>query len=476
MRRFCSVALGLALALGVGKAEGQSLPQGAAILKAAYAQSAGSKYYARDFLPLEMAPYDPDRALALGRRADGTIPDSVTAGVISVLAQADPARAAQWAPGVLERIHDPARKRDAETGLALAVAHVRPYVAASLYQRVKAGFSPDAALSGAGADWGRYGAYLQYVDLAAMEKDPDAEALLDRGVAQIKKSFPDKPDGGGVNDILTAAAEGVAPASPVLAEKVILAMPAEARAPAYARTISAMAASDPVAAQKLLAKMEQDAPKDSYFGQAALALIPVLGKTDPTASLALARRVGQDWENHKPYALATAAAFQSPDVAAKLYQEAVDAVDVSDRHAGSVLGWVAASAYRAVPALGARLFAEDRRRLAAAPAQNGMADFAFFYAQVAPDDSAQLIERAYTAPVPKGDSGWGPFHAALAMAAVNPNRAINMADAIPDINFRFDAQRKVAQYVLAPPAVRRALRFDRWSATDTWLPGTPTGW
>ncbi|MDQ2686344.1 MAG: hypothetical protein M3Y28_00590 [Armatimonadota bacterium] len=59
---------------------------------------------------------------------------------------------------------------------------------------------------------------------------------------------------------------------------------------------------------------------------------------------------------------------------------------------------------------------------------------------------------------------------------MDTNRALKLADGISDVNFRFDAQRKVAQYVLAPTSVRRTLRFDRWSATDTWRPGTPTGW
>ena len=51
-----------------------------------------------------------------------------------------------------------------------------------------------------------------------------------------------------------------------------------------------------------------------------------------------------------------------------------------------------------------------------------------------------------------------------------------MASALPEVDFRFDARRKIAQYLLATDAVRATLRFDRWMATDTWKPGTPTGW
>ena len=39
-----------------------------------------------------------------------------------------------------------------------------------------------------------------------------------------------------------------------------------------------------------------------------------------------------------------------------------------------------------------------------------------------------------------------------------------------------EAMRKIAQYVLAPVAVRLGIPFDRWHASDTWIPGTPTGW
>ncbi len=116
--------------------------------------------------------------------------------------------------------------------------------------------------------------------------------------------------------------------------------------------------------------------------------------------------MGQDWQNHKSYALATAAAFQPPLEAAKLYQEAADSVGAEDRHAGSVLGWVCASAYNADPMLGARLFADAHRRLLASPNPHGLADFAFFYAQVDPAESKRLIEKAYAAPTPE-DGGDG---------------------------------------------------------------------
>lgn len=70
---------------------------------------------------------------------------------------------------------------------------------------------------------------------------------------------------------------------------------------------------------------------------------------------------------------------------------------------------------------------------------------------------------------------WSLVPCAMAMAAVDPTRALEIAKQIPG-DAGFDAQRKIAQYLLSSQPVRDTLRFDRWSASDTWVPGTPTEW
>lgn len=64
----------------------------------------------------------------------------------------------------------------------------------------------------------------------------------------------------------------------------------------------------------------------------------------------------------------------------------------------------------------------------------------------------------------------------LAMAPIDINRALEMAQGLPDGNSRYDAQRKITQYLLATDDTRRTLAFDRWCASDTWTPGEETGW
>ncbi len=71
---------------------------------------------------------------------------------------------------------------------------------------------------------------------------------------------------------------------------------------------------------------------------------------------------------------------------------------------------------------------------------------------------------------------WTFVEPVLALTPVDADRAIGLANSLENVNASFDAQRKIAQYLLAPAAVRRTLAFDRWNASDTWRPGEPTGW
>jgi hypothetical protein len=105
--------------------------------------------------------------------------------------------------------------------------------------------------------------------------------------------------------------------------------------------------------------------------------------------------------------------------------------------------------------------------------------FAFYYAAVDPAESRLMLEREWARQLEAhggGGSDWGPRELPLAMAAIDVERALEMAQALPGDNARFDIQRKIAQYVLASPQVRRTMPFDRWNASDTWMPGTPIQW
>ena len=70
-----------------------------ALLAEVWKQSEGGTYYARDFLPLEFAPYDPDRALKLAAKPDGTTPDMTLAWTVMAFSNADAKRAVRFRHG-----------------------------------------------------------------------------------------------------------------------------------------------------------------------------------------------------------------------------------------------------------------------------------------------------------------------------------------------------------------------------------------
>jgi hypothetical protein len=144
---------------------------------------------------------------------------------------------------------------------------------------------------------------------------------------------------------------------------------------------------------------------------------------------------------------------------------------------------IAALAYEKDPALGRRFFADLKSRLArlrpdevidAAP----VPDFAFYYARVDPLESRLLLERAWRRQVERHAKldvviHWDGGQYALAMAAMDVERALEMARQLRDERERFETQRKIAQYVLSSDEVRRTMPFYRWATSrDNWTPGT----
>ena len=97
-----------------------------------------------------------------------------------------------------------------------------------------------------------------------------------------------------------------------------------------------------------------------------------------------------------------------------------------------------------------------------------------------PAASRLLLEAANWLSKAKPESmnpDWAQLPIALAMAPLDFDRALEIAHAIPnEQGAGFDAQRKLAQFLLAPDEVRKTIPLDRWNCSDTWKPGTPTNW
>lgn len=472
------------------------LERGFTILRRVQEQSRGTKYLSRDFLLVELAPYDPDRALELAQ-LDGKVSDDDLALIIAALGSHDPARAAQWAPARLRQIQDGKRRLMALFGWIPIFVATQPDLAAQTLQEVRVALKPKAAT----AD--EVFSLIFAGQLASNLHQPDAAAYFERAVDEAK-ALEKKQGEKLLPGLIEAVIEGIALSDPALAERAALSLPVGVRVAALTRAASFAALHDVPAALRILERIdtEPEPPtplpdaqgvvrgprpnqrRDYAFGLAATAILPKLGKTDPAAALALARRVK---EPHRRQALALAAEFQAKDVALGLLREATQIAETQEAEFDkvAVLSRLAGQAYDLDPPTGKQLFEQARQRLQKAQADGPQwdvrdsASFAFYTARIAPEASRARLEADFKRLSGEKDqkaAAWNLARVAQAMSAVDVERALKMARSISDEFFRFDSQRKIAQYVLAPASVRRTLDFDRWGATDNWRPGTPTGW
>jgi hypothetical protein len=301
---------------------------------------------------------------------------------------------------------------------------------------------------------------------------PNADRFYDVALAKAKVQ-PDRPGfAGGLSDF----ARIVGAASPEMAERAVTLLPADKRPDMLAQIARAMADYDPGKARRLLAV---SGASPFYYAMTAAKIVDMSAATDSDGALALAHTIADP--GHEGEALATVAAYRPAGERAGLYRQAFD-LAIGDPASGYVLGpWIAALAYRNDPVEGAALFAKARAAVDA-PVENDYErhsdlPFAFYAAVMAPAESRLRIERDFAKETTSNEQGWSwtGEKCAIAMAAVDSERAYQMSKQVPG-EAGFDAQRKLVQYLCATDDVRRTLRFDRWGASDTWTPGTPTDW
>lgn len=452
---------------------------GFAILEEALRKSGGTDYYARRHLAQELAPYDPDFALRLVGESGAGAPDDQVYLIILTLLELNPERALDWGPPHLAQMKDPTIRARTASYLGLAAADRRPDLARQLYQEAKAYYdrTPIPTDDSCHSDLlTRSG----YVALAGRMKDPrtgDLMAAVIRAAQDAEGKLPESQRRG----LLRAVVQGISRGGLELAQQAmaLAQLPEAGRGWALIRVLQDSPPRDPQAARAVLKSFQPVAGDDAgeqQYAQAAKIVIEAVGDKDPAWALEVAGKVNWGWM--KSLALATAARYQDEATAARLFREA----EAAGKGSGSKAR-VAAMAYDVDPRLGEELF--TKARVAAKPAVDEMdesvAEFAFWYARIDAAESRLLIEREYAGKLAQGQKIGGYFDLVpliLAMTAVDVERALEMARALPvrDSSVRFDAQRKIAQYVLAPDSIRRTLAFDRWRASDTWIPGTPTGW
>lgn len=452
---------------------GQDTRTASTVLKEAWSQSKDKGYHRRDYLALEMAPYDPDLVLEIARGEDGAVPDSVLAGTIATLAHIDPTRAAEWSKDTLDSIKDRHLGAWAALALGLALVDLNPAAASDHYSRAKNLIEPSGNDQNAPTEYGLLAA------LAARLGNGEAEAMVQKALDSKLQWDPVK--GKAVREVpeqQAILAATVARGSAALAEGLISMLPEKAQSQALDDLVIWLARRDPAAARKTLDRIEE-LPERSYseflYGTAAPSVIAAIGKSDPEGARSIAERVKD--RRYAPVALQAAAKFQSKEIALKMLREASSAGASDWNDAVEHMARSAAAAWVLDPGVGEELFTAARQKLAEDRERDRhIAAFAYHRSWADPAEARLMIEAQLAALARGGKDGWRVFDLARAMVRVDVDRAIEIARSMPEKGeYRWDVLRKIAQYLLASEAQRDDPNTRYWSdpGFGSWRPDMP---
>lgn len=445
------------------------------------AEEAKGKTYRPELLYIEAAPYDPDWAVQRITRAGRSVDEAVE-NVFFRIAGRDPSLASRWIGTRLATINDENSRRRIRLQLGiLSALQARPDLAG--YRTLKAEFQ--AATNGGWKD--ELTLYL-LMRLGLILRDPDAETLARKQFADELKRVGEanlKNDAG----LLPFYLKGIASANLTLALSLVSQLPENVQTSLLSEVIRAGADRFPQAAREALAQVRaRDGDAGYNYGKAALAVVRAQASRNPADAWTLATTIYHD--EARPFALAEVAAVEKDSVKrGVLFATAMTAARQStdDHRILKRMTEVAIRAWRTDPEIGRVLFKATLDYLlgVGAPAlsapfrdEEDVTTFGFYYARINPALARLFLEAAWERQRSSGDT-FAVRSLALAMAAVNTDRALEMADALPGSDVQqviLDTRRKITQYIAAPEEIRRSLPFDRWAASDNWLPGTPSGW
>ena len=337
--------------------------------------------------------------------------------------------------------------------------------------------------------------YQLYLAAVLIERRDGAEAgalALRAALAYTLQTHPEnsRVEGAmqtevGRNEALADAAPWVAPGSPALLGELIETIDAGSgfaiRARANAVPVVERARGFEAAAPLLeelrtmpeptldLKIRYQDFTPAWAYGQAVSNVIPLIGPTDAGEALKLARSVEGD-DEQRGRALARAARYQSLAVAAPLLREAVEKISSEDAPR------VAAMAYERDQKLGLELFevarqkADDDMKSVQYNWRNTWISFAFGYARANSAGARLILEREWAkSRAAKADADV-LASIAIAMAPIDGQRAAEMARESSG-SWSFDAQVKIARYLIADDETRRGFVLDRIGSRDGWDAG-----
>ena len=314
------------------------------------------------------------------------------------------------------------------------------------------------------------------------------QAAMTRGIAWTKARFPQPGDGNtdGYLSTFAAGAEFIAATSPALFAQLLEAIDVKT-SPAYTRALQqgsvaiaktrGLEAATPFLRQLSAMPVSNGNATNYAARQATRQAIEAGGATNPALALQLARAIGPDNDNledESARALAQAAFFQAPDVAAALWRESLPQLN-ADRAAQ-----IAVRVAKTQPALGRELLELARQKLAASDAVNAWGDsvvasFSFYEAQMDAASARYRLEKSWQAAQGQTDDFQIRPDLVRAMSAIDGERAFEWATLLPtgDKQYgdaRVDALRDAARYIEADERARARVDFERWKRDDTvWM-------
>ena len=325
-------------------------------------------------------------------------------------------------------------------------------------------------------------------------EDAGAAALV-RAIAWVKKQRPQPGNGysDGYLSSLAVSAGSIAANSPALFSQLLTAIDVKT-SPAYTRALQegivaiakgrGLEATEPFLRQLIAAptSRDDDGPDSGPGNSTNYAARPATreaiaagGAKNPALALQLARGLGTSdndgIENEGARALAEAAFFQPPDVAATLWREALPQLE-ADRAAQ-----IAVRVAETQPALGRELLELARQKLDTSDAVNSWGDsnvasFAFYEAKFDAASARYRLEKAWRAAQSQSDDFQIKPDLVRAMSAIDGERAFEWASLLPagDKQYgdaRVDALRRAARYIEADERSRAGVDFERWKRDGT---------
>jgi protocatechuate 3,4-dioxygenase beta subunit len=436
-------------------------------------------YIGRITLPMLLAQYDLEGALelnALMQAKPGIKPPPAHAklALIQVLADHNPTLARANIPGLLEGFST--KDRDESLEVAFTVAPYAPEWALPVFQQVRASLKMPVA----DVPYGEIQIRTRLAALAAVLHQPRAEALLDEAIALTNRSAADQQAW-----IFGTIASDIAGSGADLVEHLLSNVPVENKkylTLAYNRAIKALAKSNLPAARKLLEQMHDaslnigDDSRQAFnteFEDATAVIVQRLASLDAPAALTLAQRLKTG--PGKARALILTAPHLPTVQAYRLFEEALPMTEQYHMY-GATPVWILARAYQFDPALGDRLFNRIRK-------QSPKTELAFYIAPYRPGYARLLLEYEWVEQRSQAEEKGQPegqLEVATTMSVIDAERALELAATLPPLattirnkdenENRWEAMRRIAQYLMASETARSNNHFDRWNEDDAFLP------